>query len=787
MGLGVTPISGFTSDDILQLEEVIVTATRRAQSVQDIPYNITAVSSGAIQDSGASNLADLMKIVPGVVFADQGGRANAQNSSIVLRGLNVATQGNGAAFANLTVPTVSTYMDNTPLFLNLQLTDVDRVEVLRGPQGTLYGSGSLAGTMRFIHNRPEFDAVSGSVSAGVEFLGESDEQTYTADGVINLPVSDTLAFRLAAAYENDGGVIDSVGLYRRDSDGFAVLEDPANFVGSPAALAPTQQDTDETESFSARASILWQPSDRIEALFVYHHQTLEASGDSRRVAFQENQISEVPSLHDFEQDADLISLDIEADLGFATITSSTSYSEMEIEQLRDNTTIVGQLDESIGPCFIYGCFPRGIFAADEPGNREDFTQEFRLVSNGDGSIDWIAGAYYNKQEADLILDQVLLGYAQWANTPGTDALVGASVGVPGGVGLSFNDFFLAGFVANPSDENSQFFNDRNTEFEDMALYGELTWHVTEAWQVTLGARYFDQEYESKMFQVFSNCGIFCSQDGVNTRGVASSSQSESFEDVIFKFNTSYEIDSDTNFYFTWAEGFRHGGANALPVGAFDITADAVPYEADETQNWEVGVKGSLWNGQLDYTLAAFLIDWDKPQLDVFVSAAFLPAVVNGESARSEGIELELRGQLTENLMLTFGYNYTEAELTDDFSVGGVIGVDGSPLPGVADHMANVALDYNMPLGNTLELRWHLDGQYKGEAENALQANPGQRTLDSFSLWNASVSVEEENWTISAFVNNLFDEDNAVYTWGVIENVDAAARPRSAGVRAVYRF
>lgn len=767
-------------DNRFQLEEIIVTATRRAQSVQDIPYNISAVSGESIANAGAGDLADLMKMVPGVVFADNGARGNAQNSSIVLRGLNVTPQYNASTFANLTVPTVSTYMDDTPVFLNLKLADVERVEVLRGPQGTLYGSGALAGTVRFIHNRPDMEALSGSISGGVEFLGESDDQTYSFDGVVNLPLSDNAALRIAATYEDSGGVLDADNVFLRDSSGNPVLADPADFINSPAATRSVK-DHDSAEIYGIRTSLLWNLNDNVEALLVYHHQNLDAKGNNFRDLGQDDYtVSKYPYMDQFEQEVDIYSLEVEADLGFATLTSTTSRSEMEIETERDISFLVDSLDTAFG-CALYGCYPRGLFIADEPAEREDFTQEFRLVSNGEGAIDWLVGAYYNDQKASLVQDETVYGYADWANTPGSAAAVG------GGPGDTFYDFFLAGFIANPADENNQFFNDRDIAFEDLALYGEVTWHVTDVWQMTVGARYFEQEYTSELLAIFSNCGVFCAQDPTDIRGIAFASQTEESKDQVFKFNTSYQLSEDTNLYFTWAEGFRHGGANALPVGAFGITADQVPYEADKTENWELGVKGSLMEGRLDYTLAVFLIDWEKPQLDAFVSAAFLPAVVNGESAESRGLEAELTGMVTENLTVSLGYNYTDAQLTDDFSVGGVTGVDGSDLPNIAKHQANLSLDYRQPLNDDYELHYHLNGQYKGRAENDLDGGRNDYELDAFSLLNASISLEAESWTITAFVNNLLDEDRATYGASTSRGVISAARPRSLGLRAAYQF
>lgn len=768
------------------LEEVIVTATRRAQTVQEIPYNITAISGDQIAAAGATDLASLLRTVPGVVFADMGARANSQNSSIVLRGLSVNKQVDGGAFANLAVPTVSSYMDDTPLFLNLRLTDIERVEVLRGPQGTLYGSGSLAGTVRYIHNRPDTENTAFSIGASVESMSESDEQSYDFSAMANVPVSVNAAFRVAATYADIGGLFDATDVFERDSAGIPVLQDPADVVGSPAAVVPTAADVDESEAYSIRGSLLVDASDNVELVFVAHQQHQESTGDGFREGFQSDYTYPAASINTFEEDATLLSLEVQADLGFATLTSSTSSTKTEIETSRDLSPIIPILDSAYA-CLIYGCYPRGLFIGNEPAERKDFTQELRLVSSGDGAVDWLVGAYYSDQEADLVLAQTVFGYADWANTPGSDVFFAdAYLGYPGGFGLTWADMIF-GYVANPADEDYQFFNDRTVDFEDLALYGEVTYHATDDWQLTFGARFFEQEYKSSLLSEFTNCGIFCSEDGTDVRGVSSATSKEDTSDEIFKFNTSYALNDDTNIYFTWAEGFRHGGANALPVGAFGITDDLIPYEADKTTNYEAGIKGSFGDGRYDYTVAAYFIDWDDPQLDVFVSLAFLPAVVNGTAAESTGLEIELRGQPTDNLSFALGYNYTDAELTKDFVAGSVTGVKGSPLPGVAESMANVAMDYVYPLKSGNEVVWHLDGQYKGEAENALLGDVAERELPAFSLWNTSIGWRSDSWAVTVFVRNLFDEQDAVYAYTDFFNWEAAARPRSYGLRISYDY
>jgi iron complex outermembrane receptor protein len=810
-------------ESALALEEVVVTATRRSQSLIEVPYNISALSAEELAKAGVTNLSGVMNSVAGIVFSDQGPRGNAVNNGIVMRGLNIRAQATNGIFSNLAVPTVSTYIDNTPAFFNLQLVDLNRVEVLRGPQGTLYGSGSLAGTVRFIHNKPTTEAIEGYVSGGTEWLGESSDETYQVEGAINIPLGENSALRIAGAYEDRGGVIDYTSIYQRQG-GKTVLQDPNDILRSPAATEVIK-DGDTAKSYSLRASLLWEPTDNLSAQLNLHHQNVDADGENYRELESETYESFDASRSTFEQEVDLVSLEVEADLGFATLTSSTAYTKSEIDTVRDLGYLPTYLDSvplyylfGVGSatrpgCGFYGCYPRAnLFPAREPQDRDDFTQEFRLASNGDNNkIDWLVGAYYNDQETDLISDEEIPGYAEWASLDGSadgpiSAFYDADINLPPGYNFANSWLNPLLYALTPQPGIPQLYIARQSEFKDMAVYGEVTFNITDNWQVTGGARYFDQEYEIALQQIFTNCGAACTtadqafMDQLGAElgydlnalwGVSGSDNQQDESDLIFKLNTSYQF-GEQNLYFTWAEGFRHGGANALPVGFDIITQELISYDADETQNWELGLKGYLMDGQLQYSATGFYTQWDKSQIEAFVSIAALPAVINAAESESKGLELSLTGNLTERLSFFVGYVYTDAELTEGFSAaaGTVNGIAGSPLPNISKHMANFSVDYQIPaLIGGFDLLLHGDGRYRSDARNDLTGGFNDYQLDSFSIWNASINLVGEEWTLSAFANNLTDETQAVTTVAVQAgtNYEAAERPRSLGIRVRYEF
>ena len=267
-----------------ELEEVVVTATRRAKTVLEVPYNISAFTASDMKRAGTTTMADLTRLVPGLFTIDQGPAIRGANNNFSLRGLNSQSGTNNTDFPQFAAPTVSTYIGETPVFFPITIRDIERVEVLRGPQGTLYGSSSAGGTIRFIPKRPEFDGLTVDVSTEVSVTDSSDELNYGFDGAFNIPlVEDRLAVRVAAGYEQLGGFIDANTLAVTES----IANSPSDLLGTPVPRVPgditsgfvldSEDDTNDYDNWYVRASVLWQVTDSAEALFSYHRQ--ESSED----------------------------------------------------------------------------------------------------------------------------------------------------------------------------------------------------------------------------------------------------------------------------------------------------------------------------------------------------------------------------------------------------------------------------------------------------------------------------------------------------------------------------
>jgi outer membrane receptor protein involved in Fe transport len=648
------------------LEEIIVTSTRREASIRDIPYNISAVGSDEIVGRNILDTAELMRVVSGVSVIDRGYRNGGHVNSLIIRGVNVDTGANGDVGLSAVAP-VATYIDNTPLFANFILKDVERVEVLRGPQGTLYGSGALGGAVRYIMFKPDPSGFDGNVSLGYGQTEGSDGNNVNGDFMFNAPLGETAAFRLSAGTVQNDGVIDYVNLYQLQ-DGKPVVQNDAGAcvsVNDPGltdtelAFNPScyesQNDVDDVDITFGRASLRFMPSDTFDVQINYQWQEDEVGG-RRTITMGTDFLGNVYNGVDqsgstmrepSEREATLASLDIEWDLGFATLTSNTSSYEHEGSGWRDNTSLWVTDRGGFANWFdiLYTGMPRPVAFVEAGFDESAFVQEFRLVSNpGDGSaVDWTVGAYYMDQDREVDNFSFLLGlheYGQACEAIGAACLADGQwwVGLP----LQETDFWYI----------------RRENFTDLALYGEFTWHVSDTWHITAGARWFDTELTN------STAIDFPLIDGTTVPFVDYPPQAE--DDVQFKLNVAWDINDSTMAYGTISEGFRRGGANAIPDTGFfaETNPESVRfYKADTVTNYEIGVKGGA--ERMRYSADIYYVDWQDPQLNTATADWAFFMAQNGESAATSGVELEAQFLLTDNLDLQFGYGYVKAELTAD--------------------------------------------------------------------------------------------------------------------------
>ncbi len=724
-------------------DEIIVTASRRTQAVEDVPYNISVLSGSALESLNVVDVSKLTRTVAGLQLTDRGVRDNGASGRLISRGLNTES----AAIADLpfvTAPPVATYVDDTPVFANLRLTDIARVEFLRGPQGTLYGSGSLGGTLRYIHNRPDPSAFALSGEAMASSTMDADGANYSFNGVLNAPLGEHAAFRVSGGRDSYHGYIDAYGRAILGADGVAEPLDPLDPLNSPPATR-AEEDVNGAEVTFAHAALRMEPSATTSLQINYHYQ--EEVGDNRdaQSALPGASGRQVGILLDepSQRELQLVSLDFGWELPGVTLTSNTSYFEVDSSAIGDGTGLYGALGYLLAPVVT----ARSNLAT----SREVFVQELRLVSDAGGAFDWILGAFYQDEDA---------------------------------VELDEHDYFVGdSLLGNPLTGPDDLFLHlrRESNFTDQALFGELTYHISDTWQVTAGARAFRQE--------FTGFGYFDFPADDFYPGDRNSSEEDG---VLFKANTSIDLSEHATAYATFSQGFRRGGANSIPTsGPLAEPLGLVSYDADRVNNYEVGLKGMLSN-RMRYSAALYYIDWSDAQVGTLSPVFGYDVAVNAGDATSQGLEFELSGPLTDNLDFSLGYAYTDAHLEGGFS-GYVQGAPGARLPGVSEHTLSAALDYVTPLESGAELSYHLDGSYRSDFVNSVDPTAGiYREFDGFAIFAASMTYRRGDWRLTAFAENLFDEDAISAQTDPFENlpdyyVEWGARPRTIGVSLGFNY
>jgi outer membrane receptor protein involved in Fe transport len=712
------------ADDGTPLETIIVTATRRDVNVQDIPFNIVAIGEKGLDELRITNLAEFTRAVPGLFVANQGPRGS---NLMTVRGLNVSSINASESVGNGTGGTVATYLGDIPLFVDLKMIDLQRVEALLGPQGTLYGAGTLGGAIRYIPNAPDPGETHVEVGGRTYALGQSDGVGYELFGVVNVPlIEDRLALRIAAGYLDDPGFIDYDYIVREPG-----VSDPEPDFSNPAEVAANLRkvkDADTEETFTARAALFWQLTDALDTTLTYYHQSQDVGARTvnHDLAFDTGRYT---SGHRFlepnDRTNDLLALEVRWDVGFAQLTSATGLSKFESEGQRDQTDLLMDFD------YGYEDFPQFAAYTRETAEEETFNQELRLVSQGTERWNWIAGAFYNRYEGKSSSSEYTPGIPDWYGFP------------PGTPDLEYQA---------KSDET----------FEEMALFGEIGYRITDAWQVTLGARWFDFEDDLALTVAFP---FFSDPPG--TIEPFGDSNKTSDDGTIFKFNTSYDFSDDVMGYLTISEGYRRGGLNSGPPcddppdpnQSFCLTDDEVLIEPDTTTNYEVGLRSVWMDGRLLLNAALYYIDWNDIQILGTSNTGGLPITVNGGKAESKGVELTTRWSITDNLELAANYTFNDAQLAEDAPglVDGVDAFDGDRLAGSPEQQGTLLLAYTRPLDNGLTLM----ADYSLTAVSDVYTKVGLRdngeALPGWAVHGLSFSLTEGAWTARLYADNLFDK------------------------------
>lgn len=827
-GAAPAPAPAPTEDSVLQ--EVVVTASRRAVSAQDLPISITAITGDTLERAGIQDISGLAHSVAGVNYTDKGPFGGVNGSTLIIRGLNSEATAGQLALASPVVPPVATYVDETPLFVNLRLQDLDHVEILRGPQGTLYGSGSLGGTIRFVQNAPDPKDFDAKAEVGLSKTAHTHALNEDVNGMLNLPLSDTLAVRLNASWTDEAGFINQPNLYVLDGAGAPVASDPAN----PLTSAPVKYSKDGVNAYqyrSGRVSALWKPSDEFKAQLSYYYQVADAGGfpyvATSSLAYNQpigssnpypQQLYNAPvpagvdalssatnSLENTKDKVDLTALTLEYDMGFATMTSSTSAAHHNNQTNSDLTTLYTNFF-FFQP--YYGNNPRSFIQGHDQLDDKLWSEEIRLASKTGGTFDWVGGAFFKNQTTNIREHEFYPGYDDYFNkclAAGNSPYSGSGPATPCGFGEYYDVAPIINGVPTvvpstggsgiPLVKDQAYIGDFETHFKDLAVFGELTWHITSNWSLTGGTRLFKQTLTQAQ------------QTGLLFDGpayAANQSGSDQWRRALWKVNTSYQLDKSNLVYATWSQGFRRGGVNALPPGEPAIDPRTkLPYvtnpglfklKPDTADNYEIGVKGTLDN-RFRYSAAIFDIQWHNIQEGVQLTPLVLPAALNIGEAYSRGLELEFFASITQHLTGQLGYTYDKTKLTSLSSLFQYPDVSvppptiGTPLPGTPKSSAALGLEYGQVPFAGGELRFAVDGHYQSSVIPALSATVP--TVAGFTILNSRASFLLSHWVTTLYVNNFTNRLGITsYTDPSIfgnRSQAVVSTPRTVGITVAYSF
>lgn len=774
---GVVAIPVQAQDGVF--EDIVVTATRREVGVQDIPFNITAVTGDMIDSQRLVNLSEVSRMVPGLTLTDQGAR---DSDLLTVRGLNTSNIDAPEIFlGNSGGDTVATYIGDIPLYVDLRLLDIERVEVLIGPQGTLYGAGTLGGAIRYLPKRPVLNETTVDLHARGYGMSQSDDAGYGADVVVNFPlVEDKLAFRGLVGFEKEPGFVDYNFVVGTDQAGSVNPEDPS--------VLRQFADANDAEWLTFRGSLLWEATDDLTGILSYTYQKTDSGGRTAnsQAAFGTGQYEYGRRfLEPKERENQLVSLEVNWDLGFAELTSATGYSEYSDQEQRDQTDLL--LDLGFG----YETFPNfAAFTADN-GEEETITQELRLVSTGDGPWNWIVGGFYSERDSDQVALEFTPGYPQ--SQAYLDNVV-AFGGIPPDELTTGDLEYRALTVEN---------------LKQIALFGELGYQITDAWQVTVGARWFEFENDFKVSVQFP----FFDPEQPPFPNAAPVKE----DDVIFKINTSVDLDGMINAmsagtaYFTISEGYRNGRSNGLDdcvpgtVQTVCATPDEQRVNPDTTTNYELGIKSTWLDSRFLVNASLFFIDWKDIRVSTVTENGLQPIDTNGSEAESKGVELASQFQINDNWSIVASYAYTNAELSKEAPgvIGGRFGAEdglaGDRLPGTPEHQGSFGINYTQSLANGLIVDVNYGFTAQSDILTKIGGKNGGETLDGFTIHNLSASLSGERWTATVFADNLTDKFAVTGTRRDRDFIDTAGlftlrgyfqnmiTPRTIGLDLRYNF
>lgn len=785
-----------------QLKEVIVTATKRSENIEDVPFSVSATSQDQIINSGAADLVDLARNVAGFAVADLG----PGQSQMAIRGIS---SGQVIRDQPGVKEQVGVYLDESPISValftpDLELFDLQRFEVLRGPQGTLFGAGSEAGTVRYITRQPELGKLEVITDAALEDVTHGQEGGYVRSA-LNLPLSATVAARVVAYWHHLPGFVDAITPMGPEG-----ADTPSGF--------KIQKAVNSGDRGGGRIALLIKPSDALSITPRLVFQKLDTNGFPRVDIYNilanpyttTQPAVNIGSLQQYRQqqegltdDFTLADLKATYDFGPYTLTSVTSYTHRNVLVVRDATQLSGSVTFDVFGDASTPTNPAGVRTNSPLNDRTHLnvlSQEIRLASNGSRTIDWLVGGFFQ---------HIGRRYGQSLPTPGYDAL-NASFGYPLGTDP----------LAPP---DTPFFSDISYSLRQYAAFGEATWHATDRLSVTAGIRYYKFDED----RVLNFHGVFSAPTPAG--GIPGSVSSSGASPRLI---LSYKPMKDVQVYAQASRGFRLGGINdPINLPLCSPTDRAIfggygTWRDEKLWDYEVGLKSQWMDRRLTLNVAAFYEDITNLQATATAGTCSSRLVINVPTARSEGIEAELFFRPDE--IWDFGLSATalDAKLTSSVvSSLGVVGglADGNRLPTAPKFQAVGYAGFTIPFRGETDLFGNVTVQYVGSSfsqfeneepgwgqiggdttadpnaarlityggpltVNQINFNP---ELPSYTLANLRFGLKTSRWEAALYVNNITDKSAVLaldYERGRSARVGYLTnQPRTFGIYGSHSF
>jgi iron complex outermembrane recepter protein len=730
--------------------EIVVTATRQATSLSKVPMSVAAITPEQMDTQGLRSIGDITRVTPGIAITPAAGTAGVAgtNTVISIRGISSVVGS----------PTTGIYIDDTPIQgrplgssnnVYPQLFDLERVEVLRGPQGTLFGAGAEGGAIRFITPRPGMESYSGYARGELAFT-HNGAPTFELGNAFGGPIiADRLAFRVSAWYRREGGYINEINEFTHQ-----VIDTSANDHSSYALRGALSWNA--SDNFSATVSTMYQNEEQGDNSSFYTTVSNPANSD-----FNATRVFPSPSHNKFV----LSNLDLRYSGGAVDIISSTSYFNHSSDLFQDYTHFISSV------LFRYPyLFPQGsVESANLEDHQKNWTQEIRIQSHPGARLNWVIGGFYGHSKQTSY---------QLNNDPNLNALL-----------ATFNAGPLPLLPGDHALEQTLGATDIQK-----AAFGQADYEIFDGLKLTAGVR-------------VAKVDVSAFRDAIGPIAGANASYSSQTSEtpVTPKFGVSYQASESTLIYATAGKGYRIGGINGPQLSFCDstlaqigLTSPPGSYKSDSLWSFEVGAKTRLLDGRLSVAASAFDIRWRNIQQLVSIAACKGSFIVNVGSARSVGFDLALDFRVNSNLRVGGSIGYANARLSQDFQ--GTPGtffarkgdkVGGPPLT------ATVSGDYEQPIGDDRSAYLHADFQHVSQGPvidyTIFGTDPLAHRSDSFDQLNVRLGLRLKGLDVSVFAANLLDQAPIISRFrgsvGPADDLFTATtiRPRTVGVTGTLRY